>query len=103
MKMRERIAWSMAAVFCMVAVGGFWSTKITQRETGKLIMECALDMKAAEELCSETDLLMMRQGVQIFECEENICAINGWTKPEDYGEQEAHWQDVAKELRRDGV
>lgn len=58
---------------------------------GSSLLDCADDLMECKGHCTREAAAAFERGNQIFECEESICRINGWTPPEDHPTR-AEWE-----------
>ena len=97
MKIREALAWVASVT---LAFGWWWSAhghaEATEQVTkcaGELY-GCAERLSERDELCSETSAAAMQHAVQIFQCEVDVCEVNGWHPP-------IEWDEIQQEMLAD--
>lgn len=93
MNRSERLAWLIViGLGCFSLFSRFMAHQehVAEREeAGRRLTACGSQLDECESLCTDIALTRYERADQIFECEQSICAANGWLSPDDWAEYEA--------------
>jgi hypothetical protein len=90
MRKLEAIAWLLAILNAIAAIGIGWQLRVCKAEklhAAEVVFQCGKDLEAKSDLCTESSIEYMKRGNLLFECEQRICEVNGWGKPMGWDEE----------------
>lgn len=97
MKLREALLWVTSTT---LAFGWWWSADQAAEATQKVhecadsLYSCADSLAYREQLCTDTSAAAMKRSVQLFQCQLDICEVNGWHPP-------IEWDEIQQEMLAD--